>query len=152
VDWASVRECHPSATLSQPEAVASGAVGALGVSHTRAAASAVLHVAFTVLGATRAISDAWIGNCASLRVSRKLGYVDAGTELHHPRGEPVVHQVLHLDATHFTSPVPIVVEGAQPLAQWVASTREGRGSSDCGCGAPSIAPRLLSPIPLGGAG
>jgi hypothetical protein len=32
--WASVRECHLSATLSQPEAVASGAVGALGVSHT----------------------------------------------------------------------------------------------------------------------
>lgn len=32
--WTSVRECHPRATLSQPEAVASGAVGALGVSHT----------------------------------------------------------------------------------------------------------------------
>jgi hypothetical protein len=31
---AGVRECHQSATLSQPEAVASGAVGAVGVGHT----------------------------------------------------------------------------------------------------------------------
>jgi RimJ/RimL family protein N-acetyltransferase len=91
--------------------------------------AAVLQLAFTVLGATRAISDAWIGNRGSLGVSGKLGYVDAGTELRHPRGDPVVHQVLHLDATHFTSPVPIVLEGAEELAAWVASPREWRGSS-----------------------
>lgn len=93
------------------------------------ARAAVLTLAFNHLGATRAISDAWIGNHASLAVSRNLGYVDAGTELRHPAGEPVVHQVMELDAAQFKSPVPVSVESGEALARWVAAPAEWHGSS-----------------------
>jgi RimJ/RimL family protein N-acetyltransferase len=93
------------------------------------ARAAVLTLAFNALGAARAISDAWIANHASLRVSRKLGYVDAGTELRHPRDEPVVHQVMQLDAARFRSPVPVAVEGADALAAWIAPPGDWQGRS-----------------------
>ena len=84
--------------------------------------AAVLHFAFEYLGAERACSDAWIGNLASLAVSRKLGYVDVGTEFQHPRGEPVKHQVLRLDRERFQSPVPVEVEGLAAVLPWFGIT------------------------------
>lgn len=50
--------------------------------------AAVLHLAFDQLGAVAAVSSAWHDNHASLGVSRSLGYVDNGYELH-ARGERV---------------------------------------------------------------
>lgn len=48
--------------------------------------AAVLHLAFDRLGAVAAVTSAWHDNHASLGVSRSLGYVDNGVELH-ARGE-----------------------------------------------------------------
>lgn len=44
--------------------------------------SAVLHLAFAELGAMAAVTSAWHDNHASLGVSRSLGYIDNGYELH----------------------------------------------------------------------
>jgi RimJ/RimL family protein N-acetyltransferase len=85
----------------------------------------VLRLAFEKLGVGSAYSDAWVGNEASLRVSEKLGYEKAGTEIHHPRGEPVVHQVMRLDAAQFTPPCAIDLEGVQPLVAWLMSSDAG---------------------------
>lgn len=51
--------------------------------------AAVLLFAFDYLGAHQARSNAFPDNPASLRVSRKLGYVDDGTQREHRRGESV---------------------------------------------------------------
>jgi RimJ/RimL family protein N-acetyltransferase len=77
--------------------------------------AAVLTLAFDGLGARAAVSSAWEGNDASLGVSRKLGYVDAGTKLSHPRGEPLVHRVLRLERADFRSPVPVEIDGLDAL-------------------------------------
>jgi RimJ/RimL family protein N-acetyltransferase len=84
--------------------------------------AAVSHFAFEYLGAETACSDAWIGNHASLAVSRKLGYVDVGTKLQHPRGEPVEHCVLRLERESFQSPVPVEVEGLSAVLPWFGIT------------------------------
>jgi RimJ/RimL family protein N-acetyltransferase len=88
--------------------------------------SAVLHLAFHVLGVEHAYSDAWVGNHASLGVTRKLGYEEVGTELQFKRegAEPVLHRVYRLDAERFVSPVPIGVEGAEPLLSWLGGAAE----------------------------
>ena len=78
--------------------------------------AAVLSLAFTGLGAQTAVSAAWEHNDSSLGVSRKLGYVEAGTRLSQPRGEPLVHRVLRLDRTAFRSPVPVELAGLEGLA------------------------------------
>ncbi|MBA2553338.1 MAG: GNAT family N-acetyltransferase [Geodermatophilaceae bacterium] len=44
--------------------------------------AAVLHLAFAELGAVAAVTSAWHDNHASLGVSRSLGYLDNGYELH----------------------------------------------------------------------
>jgi len=80
--------------------------------------AAVLHFAFSHLDVESAWSDAWKDSHASLAVSRKLGYVDAGTELHYPRGELVEHQVMRLDREHFLPPVPVAVEGLSAALPW----------------------------------
>jgi RimJ/RimL family protein N-acetyltransferase len=80
--------------------------------------AAVLSLAFAVLGARSAISDAWAGNEPSLAVSRKLGYLTVGTEVHHPRGEPVEHEVMRLEASRFRSPVAVEIDGAEAFANW----------------------------------
>jgi RimJ/RimL family protein N-acetyltransferase len=77
--------------------------------------AAVLTLAFEGLGARAAVSAAWEGNGASLGVSRKLGYAEAGTKVAHPRGEPVVHRVLRLERADFTSPVAVEIEGLDAL-------------------------------------
>ena len=95
------------------------------------ARAAVLTLAFDALGARRAISDAWTGNAASLSVSRKLSYIEAGTTLNYPHGRgsaPVVHQVMELQASRFHSPVPVQVEAAEALSKWIADPAEWQGS------------------------
>jgi RimJ/RimL family protein N-acetyltransferase len=77
--------------------------------------AAVLTLAFEGLGAQAAVSAAWERNEASLGVSRKLGYVETGTKLAHPRGEPIVHRVLRLACADFRSPVPVEIEGLDAL-------------------------------------
>lgn len=49
---------------------------------------AVLHLAFAGLGASYALSGAWHDNAASLAVSRRLGYAEAGRRRALRRGEP----------------------------------------------------------------
>jgi RimJ/RimL family protein N-acetyltransferase len=77
--------------------------------------AAVLTLAFDGLGARAAVSAAWEENQSSLGVSRKLGYVETGTRMAHPRGEPVPHTVLRLEAAAFRSPVPVEIEGLDAL-------------------------------------
>ncbi len=73
--------------------------------------AAVLTLAFQGLGAQAALSAAWEHNPSSLAVSRKLGYVETGTKLAHPRGEPLLHRVLRLERSAFVPPVPVEIEG-----------------------------------------
>jgi RimJ/RimL family protein N-acetyltransferase len=77
--------------------------------------AAVLKLAFDGLGARAAVSAAWEQNHSSLGVSRKLGYVETGTRMAHPRGEPMPHTVLRLDAAAFRSPVAVEIEGLHDL-------------------------------------
>ena len=55
--------------------------------------AAVLSFAFGHLGATTAITEAWDHNGASLGVSRALGYVDNGVDVH-PAGQQMQRMVL----------------------------------------------------------
>jgi RimJ/RimL family protein N-acetyltransferase len=77
--------------------------------------AAVLTLAFDGLRARAAVSSAWEQNHSSLGVSRKLGYVETGVRMAHPRGEPVPHTVLRLAAADFRSPVAVRVEGLEDL-------------------------------------
>jgi RimJ/RimL family protein N-acetyltransferase len=77
--------------------------------------AAVLTLAFDGLGARAAVSAAWDENHASLGVSRKLRYVETGTRMAHPRGDPVPHTELRLDAAAFRSPVSVEIEGLDGL-------------------------------------
>jgi RimJ/RimL family protein N-acetyltransferase/ribosomal protein S18 acetylase RimI-like enzyme len=77
--------------------------------------AAVLQLAFGGLGAQRATSGAIQGNPQSLGVSRKLGYIETGSHLVSPRGEPVEHLDLELRAAAFTAPVPVEIDGLEPL-------------------------------------
>lgn len=58
--------------------------------------AAVLHLAFTELGAEEATTGAFAHNAQSLAVSRKLGYVPDGIERRVVRGEVVIMQRLRL--------------------------------------------------------
>jgi RimJ/RimL family protein N-acetyltransferase len=58
--------------------------------------AAVLELAFAGLGSRTAQSSAWVGNAASIAVSRALGYQDNGVSLAAPRGEPLEHRQLRL--------------------------------------------------------
>ena len=58
--------------------------------------TAILHFAFDGLGAQAAHSGAIAGNTRSLGVSRALGYVENGTKVVAPRGEPTTEQLLVL--------------------------------------------------------
>jgi RimJ/RimL family protein N-acetyltransferase/ribosomal protein S18 acetylase RimI-like enzyme len=75
----------------------------------------VLQLAFAGLGARRATSGAIQGNPQSLGVSRKLGYSETGSHLVSPRGEPVEHLDLELQADAFASPVPVEISGLDGL-------------------------------------
>jgi RimJ/RimL family protein N-acetyltransferase len=73
--------------------------------------SAALTFAFDHLGAHRATSGAIERNPQSLGVSRKLGYVEVGTHLVSPRGQPVEHVDLEVTADTFTPAVETRVHG-----------------------------------------
>ncbi|MEW9547134.1 GNAT family N-acetyltransferase [Nonomuraea sp. NPDC050783] len=60
--------------------------------------AAVLHLAFTGLGARHAVTEAFADNHASLAVTRKLGYREDGIALHVRKGEPAVMQRFRLTA------------------------------------------------------
>jgi RimJ/RimL family protein N-acetyltransferase len=66
--------------------------------------AAVLMFAFDHLNARRARSTAWEGNAASRGVSRKLGYVEDGTEVMVPRCEPMTRVRLLLERDRFVRP------------------------------------------------
>lgn len=90
--------------------------------------AAVLELAFARLGATAAES-AWIESGAgqSAGVSARLGYVETGTELVHPRDEPVVRHNLRLARSDWTCPFAIELEGVGPCLPLFGATR---GRSD----------------------
>ncbi|WP_442939327.1 GNAT family N-acetyltransferase [Nonomuraea sp. SYSU D8015] len=75
--------------------------------------AAVLHLAFTGLGAQTAVSGAFLDNPASLGVSRKLGYRPDGLSVHQVRGRRAIQQRLRLDRDDFTSPVPVKIDGLE---------------------------------------
>ncbi|MFZ1879680.1 MAG: GNAT family protein [Gaiellaceae bacterium] len=77
--------------------------------------AAVLTLAFDGLGARAAVSAAWEENHASLGVSHKLGDIETGTRMAHPRGDPMPHTVLRLEAAAFRSPVAVEIEGLDAL-------------------------------------
>jgi RimJ/RimL family protein N-acetyltransferase/predicted GNAT family acetyltransferase len=77
--------------------------------------AAVLALAFDELGAERATSGAIQRNPQSLGVSTKLGYVETGSHLVSPRGEPVEHVDLELAADRFQAPVPVEITGLDDL-------------------------------------
>jgi len=83
--------------------------------------AAVLHLAFTHLGADRATTEAWDDNAASLGVSRALGYRDNGVDRRVRRphsgegdGWPAPMQRLLLKAADWQCPAPVTVTGLVP--------------------------------------
>ena len=66
--------------------------------------AAVLHLAFTGLGAEFATSNTFTDNAASLGVSRKLGYLPDGIQRQVIRGRPVVLQLLRLGPGRLAGP------------------------------------------------
>lgn len=75
--------------------------------------TAVLTLAFDVLGALRAESGAMDGNEASARVSAKLGYEQIGWRERAPRGEPVRERTFELtrDAWRREEHLPVDIDG-----------------------------------------
>jgi RimJ/RimL family protein N-acetyltransferase len=75
--------------------------------------AAVLELAFTGLGAARAMSGAIEGNVASERVSTKLGYEPAGERVVAPRGIPVreLEAVLTRDRWERHRRTPVAIDG-----------------------------------------
>ena len=78
--------------------------------------AAVLHLAFTGLGAEYAISGAFADNQASLAVSRKLGYASNGVERQVSRGHPANTVRLRLDRPTWESKraVRVTISGLEP--------------------------------------
>ena len=77
--------------------------------------AAILELAFTGLGAGRAVSGYVAGNPQSRGVSRKLGYEVVGAHVVNPRGEPLEHTDLELRRASFHSPVPVELVALEPL-------------------------------------
>jgi len=78
--------------------------------------AAVLHLAFSGLGAEYALSAAFEDNAASLAVSRKLGYRDDGLERHVVRGKPAATRRLRLSRADWQAAqsTPVDVVGLEP--------------------------------------
>lgn len=75
--------------------------------------AAVLSLAFEQLSAEYAITEAWEDNVASLGVSRSLGYVDNGVNLHARTGAVGRMQRLILPRPSWISPIPVTVTGIE---------------------------------------
>jgi RimJ/RimL family protein N-acetyltransferase len=75
--------------------------------------TAVLALAFDVLGADRAESGAMDGNDASARVSAKLGYEQTGWRERAPRGVPIRERSFELSRTAWLAGehVPVALDG-----------------------------------------
>lgn len=76
--------------------------------------AAVLHLAFHGLGARYATSGAFADNPASLAVSRKLGYVGDGVQIHNRQGRPVETLRLRLSRDDWTTPPGFEIHGLAP--------------------------------------
>ncbi|MER0244155.1 GNAT family N-acetyltransferase [Streptomyces sp. HSW2009] len=78
--------------------------------------AAVLHFAFTALGAREAVSAAFTDNADSQRVSHKLGYQPDGVQRVVSRGRPATLQRLRLSHTDWRPPrdLPITISGLEP--------------------------------------
>jgi RimJ/RimL family protein N-acetyltransferase len=63
--------------------------------------TAILHLGFLGLSATRAETGAYEHNMASLGVTRALGYEDNGDAVHAPRGEPQVERKFKMSREQF---------------------------------------------------
>ena len=84
--------------------------------------AAVLELGFTHLTAAYAVTEAWDDNHASLGVSRSLGYVGNGFDVHAgPRR--MARMVLPVEA--WSCPVPVTVDGLGPVLPML-----GLGSRD----------------------
>ena len=75
--------------------------------------AAVLSLAFEHLGAEYAITEAWEDNVASLGVSRSLGYIDNGLDLHARAGAVGRMQRMILPRASWISPIPVTVTGIE---------------------------------------
>jgi RimJ/RimL family protein N-acetyltransferase len=76
--------------------------------------TALLELAFSVLGAEAALSGSVFGNESSKRVSEKLGYRIIGTSSIAPRGEPVQKYDFRIERADWRPPFPVEIEGAEP--------------------------------------
>jgi RimJ/RimL family protein N-acetyltransferase len=78
--------------------------------------TAVLALAFDSLAALEARSSAFLDNPASLRVSRKLGYADDGTEVYAREGRRAVEQrfCMSVEAWRAVLREPVEIEGLEP--------------------------------------
>ncbi|MFA1541540.1 GNAT family N-acetyltransferase [Actinomadura monticuli] len=78
--------------------------------------AAVLHLAFTGLGADEALSSAFADSHASRAVSRKLGYQDNGTERAVVQGAMTIEQRLRLTRADWEkrATIPVTIEGLAP--------------------------------------
>jgi len=78
--------------------------------------AAVLTLAFDGLDAMDARSGAFLDNPASLRVSRKLGYADDGTEVYAREGRRAIEQRFAMSAQVWraTPREPVEIEGLEP--------------------------------------
>ena len=78
--------------------------------------AAVLELAFAGLGARYATSAAFEDSLASRAVSRKLGYLEDGVELHASRGRPATTYRYRLDRESWERhrAVPVTIEGLEP--------------------------------------
>lgn len=78
--------------------------------------AAVLHLAFTGLGADEALSSAFADSHASLAVSRKLGYQDNGTARRVVRGAMTTEHRMRLTRAQWEkhATTPVTIEGLAP--------------------------------------
>jgi RimJ/RimL family protein N-acetyltransferase len=78
--------------------------------------AAVLALAFDGLGAEFAISAAFVGNPASIAVSRKLGYAADGMNRYLIRGEPVQNRRFRLDRAAWLGNrrIDVSISGLEP--------------------------------------
>ncbi|GLY86085.1 GNAT family N-acetyltransferase [Actinoallomurus iriomotensis] len=78
--------------------------------------AAVLHLAFTQLGAEEAVSSAFADNPASQAVSRKLGYQPDGLDRHLVRGAMVIDCRMRLTREDWERhrTIPVTIDGLTP--------------------------------------
>jgi RimJ/RimL family protein N-acetyltransferase len=86
----------------------------------------VLELAFRGLGFDAATSGAFVDNPQSQRVSEKLGYRQAGTSTHAPRGQPAEERLYRLERADWRCPVAVELAGVEAVAPFMS--RSNRGS------------------------